>query len=76
MMDLSRHRSVDTLRGYIRDAEIFKETCGRGAALAMNGAGLGTPTIPFDSLFTRFFHCRSEASITQREFCRPDMPPR
>jgi hypothetical protein len=24
MMDLSRHRSVDTLWGYVRDAEIFK----------------------------------------------------
>jgi hypothetical protein len=24
MMDVSRHRSVDTLRGYVRDAEIFK----------------------------------------------------
>ena len=28
MMDVSRHKSVDTLRGYIRDAELFK---GRGA---------------------------------------------
>jgi hypothetical protein len=25
MMDQSRHRSVETLRGYVRDAEIFKE---------------------------------------------------
>jgi integrase len=28
MMDVSRHRSVDTLRGYIRDAEIFKDHAG------------------------------------------------
>jgi hypothetical protein len=28
MMEPSRHRSVETLRGYIRDAEIFKEHVG------------------------------------------------
>jgi hypothetical protein len=30
MMDVSRHRSVDTLRGYVRDAEIFKDHAGVG----------------------------------------------
>jgi site-specific recombinase XerD len=30
MMDQSRHRSVDTLRGYVRDAEIFKDHAGAG----------------------------------------------
>src|ERR1700745_3543601 len=30
MMDVSRHRSVDTLRGYVRDAELFKDHAGRG----------------------------------------------
>jgi hypothetical protein len=30
MMDVSRHRSVETLRGYVRDAEIFKEHAGAG----------------------------------------------
>jgi hypothetical protein len=30
MMDQSRHRSVETLRGYIRDAEIFKDHAGAG----------------------------------------------
>jgi hypothetical protein len=30
MMDQSRHRSVETLRGYFRDAEIFKEPAGAG----------------------------------------------
>jgi hypothetical protein len=25
MMDVSRHKSVDTLRGYVRDAELFKD---------------------------------------------------
>jgi hypothetical protein len=30
MMDVSRHRSVDTLRGYIRDNEIFKDHAGAG----------------------------------------------
>ena len=28
MMDVSRHRSVDTLRGYVRDAELFKDHAG------------------------------------------------
>jgi hypothetical protein len=26
----SRHKSVDTLRGYIRDAELFKDHAGAG----------------------------------------------
>jgi hypothetical protein len=30
MMDVSRHRSVDTLRGYARDAEIFNDHAGAG----------------------------------------------
>jgi hypothetical protein len=30
MMDQSRHRSVDTLRGYWRDAELFKDHAGTG----------------------------------------------
>jgi site-specific recombinase XerD len=30
MMDVSRHRSVDTLRGYVRDADLFKDHAGAG----------------------------------------------
>jgi site-specific recombinase XerD len=30
MMDVSRHRSVDTLRGYVREAELFKDHAGTG----------------------------------------------
>jgi site-specific recombinase XerD len=30
MMDQSRHKSVETLRGYVRDAEIFKDHAGSG----------------------------------------------
>jgi site-specific recombinase XerD len=30
MMDVSRHKSVDTLRGYIRDAEMFRDHAGAG----------------------------------------------
>ena len=30
MMDVSRHRSVDTLRGYVRDAEMFQDHAGAG----------------------------------------------
>lgn len=30
MMDQSGHRSVDTLRGYVRDAEMFKDHAGAG----------------------------------------------
>ena len=30
MMDVSRHKSVDTLRGYVRDAEMFRDHAGRG----------------------------------------------
>ncbi len=30
MMDVSRHKSVDTLRGYVRDAEMFRNHAGHG----------------------------------------------
>jgi site-specific recombinase XerD len=30
MMDVSRHKSVDTLRVYVRDAEIFRDHAGAG----------------------------------------------
>jgi integrase len=30
MMDVSRHRSVETLRGYVRDAELFKDHAAAG----------------------------------------------
>jgi site-specific recombinase XerD len=30
MMDVSRHKSVDTPRGYVRDAELFKDHAGAG----------------------------------------------
>jgi site-specific recombinase XerD len=30
MMDVSRHRSFDTLRGYVRDAELFRDHAGSG----------------------------------------------
>jgi formate dehydrogenase assembly factor FdhD len=29
-MDVSRHKSVDTLRGYVCDAELFKDHAGTG----------------------------------------------
>jgi site-specific recombinase XerD len=30
MMDVSRHKSVDVLRGYVRDAEMFRDHAGNG----------------------------------------------
>lgn len=30
MMDVSRHKSVDTLRGYVREAELFQDHAGTG----------------------------------------------
>jgi site-specific recombinase XerD len=30
MMDISRHKSVETLRGYVRDADIFRGHAGKG----------------------------------------------
>jgi hypothetical protein len=30
MMDVSRHKSMDTLRGYVRDAELFRDQAGAG----------------------------------------------
>ncbi len=28
MMDVGRHKSMDTLRGYVRDADLFKDSAG------------------------------------------------
>ena len=28
MMDISRHKSIDTLRAYVRDAEMFRDHAG------------------------------------------------
>jgi hypothetical protein len=33
LQDASRHRSVDTLRGYVRDVEFFKDHGGRTAVI-------------------------------------------
>jgi hypothetical protein len=44
MMDVSRHKSVDTLRGYVRDAELFKDHAGTGLlsrGLCADAAELG-----------------------------------
>ena len=30
MMDVSLHKSMDTLRGYVRDAELFRDHAGAG----------------------------------------------
>ena len=30
MMDVSRHRSIETLRGYVRDSDLFKDHAGSG----------------------------------------------
>lgn len=30
MMDVSRHKSVETLLGYVRDAEMFRDHAGTG----------------------------------------------
>ena len=35
-MDQSGHKSVDTLRGYVRDAELFKDHAGGRIALSVS----------------------------------------
>jgi hypothetical protein len=32
-MDVTGHKSMDTLRGYVRDAELFKDQCRRGVVV-------------------------------------------
>jgi integrase len=36
MMDVSRHKSVDTLRGYVRDAELFRDHAETGLLSKLN----------------------------------------
>jgi hypothetical protein len=47
MMDVSRHKSVDTLRGYVRDADAFRRSCGGRFAVAASGAGCVDPKRTF-----------------------------
>jgi integrase len=37
IMDVSRHRSVETVRGYVRDAEMFKDHAGEAFGLVGHG---------------------------------------
>jgi hypothetical protein len=39
MMDVSSHKSMDTLRGYVRDAELFRDHAGVGAAVSVPPTG-------------------------------------
>jgi hypothetical protein len=43
MMEKSRHRSVETLRGYVGDAEIFKEHTGACEPVAKSPMSLLCP---------------------------------
>jgi len=43
MMDQSGHKSIDTLRGYVRDGELFKDHA---------GVGLLWASLPAWSIFT------------------------
>ena len=44
MMDVSRHRSVETLRGYVRDAELFRDHAGAGLLLNIRSNKIGELT--------------------------------
>jgi hypothetical protein len=43
MMDVTRHKSLDTLRGYVRNAESFKDHAGRRSCEPL-GLGYGSAT--------------------------------
>jgi hypothetical protein len=45
MMDVSRHKSVDVLRGYVRDAEAFRHHAGAGLlwSISQPGEVVGMP---------------------------------
>jgi len=47
MMDQSGHKSIDTLRGYVRDAELFKDHAGAGLlwVSASERPALGEPGV-------------------------------
>jgi Tripartite tricarboxylate transporter family receptor len=46
MMDVSRHKSVDVLRGYVRDAEAFRDHAGAGL---LQSTGALSPVAPATS---------------------------
>ena len=57
MMDASRHKSVDTLRGYVRRVDLFKEHA--GAAFLQGSPTVTGPTMP-DSDGDLFFPIMQE----------------
>jgi hypothetical protein len=68
MMDVSRHKSVDTLRGYVRDAELFKDHaqgqgCSKGAVRRRRGAWQGTASLPARSNCANRCFARATARV-------------
>jgi hypothetical protein len=41
MRDVSRHKSMDVLQTYVRDADLFRDHAGIGLLPQRNAAGLG-----------------------------------
>ena len=44
MMDVSRHKSVDTVRGYVRRVEEFQDYAGAGYSKNPNTSGILVPS--------------------------------
>ena len=54
MIDQSRHRSVETLRGYVRDAEMFEEHAGRRGCFEPRSARTSQSPRCFQCLWSGF----------------------
>ena len=67
-MDVSRHKSVDTLRGYVRDAELFKDHALDAVATALSPVDwLVVAAEPVTSVDVTAADALSELNETLRE---------
>jgi hypothetical protein len=65
MMDVSPHKSVDTLRGFVRDAELFKDHA---------GTGLPQSGLCADAALARCSVTSLTSNRANRTFARATMP--
>jgi hypothetical protein len=69
MMETSRHKSVDTLRGYVRDAELFRDHAGDTPALACLSTSLSNASAEDGTRRRDFEHHSTSSPINETKRC-------